>query len=275
MYRRNSDESIRALERNAHNSDNDFIRYAVALSRTVEQLPPDISQELRRIWRSEYDLVREARRGHLGSDDPGPPPSSVMKDIALINTDIFLNTVLDHNDRAQQLYLVIRTMLQDMPPSAKLLDIAGWLWDRKKHRIVPEYPQRTNIVEPRLPWFSFDLIDLSSDIYSSGVFPTVNALRDWHQLTQLTDRTYHDPRRFKQVRPTVQEALNQVLDFFKNTFGVEPVFPLHAVHGADIYDTYFRIYITTPRQELLLGTLTYKVENNRFIIFEMKLEHLF
>jgi len=274
MYRRNSDESIRALERNAHNSDNDFIRYAVALSRTVEQLPTDISQELRRIWRSTYELECKNRRSQ-GGPPFVQPHSSVMRDMALINTDIFLNTVLDHHDRPHQLYLVIRTMLQDMSPSAALLDIAGWLWDRRKHRIVPGHPQHTKIVEPRLSWFSFDLIDLSWDIYGSGIFPEVSALRDWHQLTQLTDRTYHDPRKYKQARPSAKEAIDQVLNFFQSTFGVEPIFPLQAVHGTDIYDTYFRIYIMPPQQEFLLGTLYYKIEMNQFITFKMELEHQF
>lgn len=269
MYRRNSDENIRVLERNAHNSDIDFIKYAAALSR-IGELPPEVTQELRRIWRSEYEATRTARRERSESTH-----SLLMKDIILLRTDIFQNTVLDYHDRAHQLYLVLRTMLQDMPASSEILDVAGWLYDRKAHRITPGYPQHTNIVEPRLPWFSFDLIDLSSDIYGSGVFPAVSVLRDWHQLTKLTDRAYHDPRIFRQKRPSPQDAINQVIDFFANTFGVEPLFPLRAVHGEDIYDTHFRIYIETAGRDLLIGTLTYKLEDNGFVRFEMRLDHEF
>lgn len=198
-----------------------------------------------------------------------------MKDIVLLRTDIFQNTVLDHHDRPHQLYLVLRTMLQDMPPSAEVLDVAGWMWDRREHRVVPGYPQHTNVVEPRLPWFGFDLIDLSADIYGAGVFPAVSMLRDWLQLSRLTDHAIHDPRMLRQARPSVQQAVNQVLDFFANTFGVEPLFPLRAVHGEDIDDTHFRIFIQTAGRDLLIGTLTYKLEDNGFVRFEMSLNHKF
>jgi len=195
--------------------------------------------------------------------------STTIPAIMALQTDIFLNIDLETNVnayQAQQLYIVLQAMLEDIPNTAPLLTVAGWLWDRREHRLVG-HPAFVNIVDPRIP-FSLDLIDMSCGVYRSGVFPSVSMLDTWHNLSKITDRSPHDPRLYGVSRPTPEQAIEYSTNYLEQVFGIRPIFELQAHHGSEVNDTHFQIWAIPPHTDpMFIGKATYRIGNDGTINF--------
>lgn len=254
-FRANPDEDLRSLERRSNNSEEDFLRYASALARTGP-LPATMWQPLRQIFLNDYRQDRPRSK----------PFSDVIPIImGMQSTDIFLNTVLDSHDRPHQLYIVLQAMLQDLPVNATILEVAGWMWDRRQHRRVPGSidPRFNNVVDNRFP-FSIDLTDLSSDVHFSGVFPSVSRLETWTQLSAITEHGRRDPRLYgSSQRPTPEQAVGYALKYLHRVIGVQPKYELQAHHGPEISDTKFEIWIlSTQAGSMPIGEVTYQITDD-------------